>query len=139
MQGLLEAIAKADHICVASAWFTNYDLANILHDKDSQIIVDRQNVSYKEEWLKLIIHANSNSRFWSDKSSMLHHKFMVFSIYDDQGKLCPYQLWLGSANFTYNSLNNQESGLLISNPELAAVYYHNFQHLWHQCQPLRLV
>lgn len=70
----------------------------------------------------------------------MHHKFLVFcdssdtTYSDDDGepwgiRILPRAVWTGSFNLTYNATLSLENSVLLTDPDLAAAYYHEWEYI----------
>lgn len=114
------------------------DVAKSLSERDCYLLVGDcpelkyNHPNYKPQWLRAIKTACRQPKRWSCEQSFFHHKFMVFCKYNSnqQFNIVPYGIWLGSPNFTEQSVYNQENGLYLQDYAIAQVYYQNFLNLW---------
>lgn len=83
--------------------------------------------------------AGNYNRDKSPAFPRMHHKFIVLCEEQGEGEnmeLCPYAVWTGSFNFTYNAGHSLENALIIRNPEIVKAYAHEYSYILGLSEPL---
>lgn len=120
--------AKNDAICIASAFFTDWEtLEKIIHQNCSVSLIVRLGKGTSVKALeKAFAHKNVDIRFFNDEH--FHPKFYII------GQRIAF---LGSANFTNNGLyRNQEVVIEITEKETISDLHQIFDNYWQQAKPL---
>ena len=72
-------------------------------------------------------------------SHLMHNKYVIFMLRSEQtGLLQCESVWMGSVNFTKNSLNNLESSVYMEDGRVAKAFFNDFTNLFLLSRPLMI-
>lgn len=122
-------------ILVASAYFKDTDLANLLIEKANaglsvDLIISDSSINDKDNKVDFDAIKNAGINFYrlgEEKSKVMHHKFCVIDL---------ETLITGSYNWTYGAINNQENIVILKDKNLANQYAERFYELRNEIVPL---
>lgn len=131
---IAELYKAQQSILVASAYFKDTDLANLLIEKANaglsvDLIISDSSINDKDNKVDFDAIKNAGINYYrlgEEKSKVMHHKFCVIDL---------ETLITGSYNWTYGAINNQENIVILKDKNLANQYADRFYELRNEIVP----